>query len=145
MKKFLTLAVLWAAALCVSPAHAQMDAANTTAQLFPAAAQTQTSLVSNDQQNASWRGVHVVVVVSSYTSGTYTPHIQGEDPYGNYYDILVGPAISATGTTVLKVYPGIATLANGAASDLLPTVWRVTLVGASTPSMTISVGANLER
>jgi len=145
MKSLLTLAILWFAAACLSPAHAQMDVANVQASLFPLAAQTATTLTSNDQQNASWKGLHVIVNVTSYTSGTYTPHIQGEDEYGNYYDILVGPAISATGITVLKVYPGIATLANGAASDLLPAVWRVQLVGATTPSMTISVDANLER
>lgn len=120
---------------------------NTGANIFQPTAMTAATVNSNDQFNPNSRGLHLIVTVSSFTSGSYTPHIQGEDPAnpGNYYDILVGSPIVALGTTVLKVYPGIGTLANGAASDILPLTWRVQLVGASTPSMTLSVSANLER
>jgi hypothetical protein len=115
-------------------------AQNSGGTLIPSAAYTAT-VTSGDQDNTQFRGVHVVINVSSYTNGNFTPKIQGKDPAsGTYYDILVGPAISATGATVLKVYPGIGSAANGAAQDILPKTWRVTVIGASTPSATLSVG-----
>lgn len=105
---------------------------------------TATTVNSQDVSNSNWKGGHVIFNVSAYISGTYTPHIQGKDPAsGTYYDVLVGTGsnvISSAGTTVLKVYPGIAAIAGGAASDIVPSTWRVQLIGASTPSMTLTVG-----
>lgn len=143
MKKLL-IAVTAAIAFALT-FYAQADTTgNWYAQVFASAVQTGTTVNSSDMTNAAWRGADVIVNVSAYTSGTYTPHIQGKDPVsGNYYDILVGPAISATGTTVLHVYPGVTAAANSAAAAILPYTWRVQLVGATTPSMTLSVGANL--
>lgn len=118
---------------------------NTTVTPLTSTAQTATSVTSGDFGNFGYRGAHFIVNVTTFTSGTYTPKIQGKDPVtGTYYDILVGPAISATGATILKIYPGISTIANGAASDVLPQTWRVVLTGASTPNMVLSVVANLE-
>lgn len=132
-------------ALCLSGfAAAQTANVNTTSLLQPSATLTATTLNLPDQTNPSWRGVHVIINVTTATAGSYTPHIQGKDPVsGVYYDILVGTAITATGTTVLKVYPGIAASANASASDILPQTWRVQLVG-STPNLALSVGAFLE-
>jgi hypothetical protein len=118
---------------------------NATFTPFASNALTSTTVNSPDIQNDKYRGAHVIVNVSTFTSGTYTPKIQGKDPVtGTYYDILVGPAIAATGTTILKIYPGIGTVVNGAASDVLPQTWRVVLTGASTPNMVLSVVANME-
>jgi hypothetical protein len=132
------------ALLCASSfAHAQIS--NQVANVVSSQTYTATTVNSGDQANFNFKGGQFVVNVSAYTSGTYTPHIQGKDPVsGVYYDILVGPAINATGMTILKIYPGIGVLANGSASDILPQTWRVQLVGASTPSMTLSVQAYLE-
>jgi hypothetical protein len=143
MKRLLILLAL----LCLAPLAQAQEIVNTGAKIFQPTAMTAATVNSNDQFNPNSKGLHLIVNVTSFTSGSYTPHIQGEDPAnpGVYYDILVGAAITATGTTVLKVYPGIGTLANGATSDLLPLTWRVQLIGASTPSMTLSVSANLER
>lgn len=130
-------------AFVTSLATAQVS--NTTVTPLGSAARTDTTVTSGDFGNFGYRGAHFVINVSTFTGGTYTPKIQGKDPVtGTYYDILVGPAIAATGATVLKVYPGIATIVNGAASDVLPQTWRVVLTGASTPNMVISVVANLE-
>jgi len=89
--------------------------------------------------------VHVIIDVTAITA---TPSVvatlQGKDPVsGNYYNLLVGVAIVATGTTVLKIYPGITALANASANDVLPRTWRVNLVHADTDSITYSVGAVL--
>lgn len=135
-----------AIALCLFalPAFSQTQP-NATATPIAPIALTAATYNSPDQANQNWKGGHFIVNVSAYNSGTYTVHIQGKDPVsGNYYDVLVSTGISALGTTILKVYPGIAGLSNGAASDLLPAVWRVQLIGTSTPSMTISVDAYLE-
>lgn len=129
--------------LFASIAHAQTI--NTTAIPLVSTAQTATTVNSVDQSNLVALGGHFVVNVSAFTSGTYTPHVQGKDPVsGAYYDILVGPAIGATGTTILKVYPGIGAIANAASPDILPLTWRVQLIGASTPSMMISVAVYLD-
>lgn len=111
--------------------------------LLASAARTAT-VTGDDQVNMGHRGLHLVIDVTSVTSTpSITPTIQGKDAAGIYYDILVGSAITATGTTVLKVYPGITAVANGAASDVLPAVWRVVLTHADSDSATYSVAANL--
>ena len=108
--------------------------------LLPSAARTATAN-SADISNPVNRGVHVIINVSAYTSGTFTPRIQGKNPItGVYYDILAGNTISSTGVTVLKVYPGIAAVANGSASDAIPGTWRFQMTGAATPSATFSAG-----
>lgn len=141
MKRIISLFLL---CLACASCFAQVPANNTTT-LLASATYTAATINSPDQINYNFRGCHVIIQVTTATTGNYTPHIQGLDPVtGLYYDILVGAAISTTGTTVLKVYPGIATIANGAASDLLPAKWRVQMIGASTPSMIFSVSANLE-
>lgn len=118
---------------------------NTSAKPLPLATYTATTVNSPDQVNNNYRGGHFIINVVTATSGTYTPRIQALDPVsGNWYDILVGSAISTAGTTVLKVYPGIGVVANGSASDVLPPTWRVQLTGASTPNMILSVTTNLE-
>ncbi len=100
---------------------------------------------SPDQANQEVRGLHVIIDVTSITTApSVVPKIQGKDSLsGKYYDVLVGAAIVATGTTVLKVYPGIAASANVAASDILPAVWRVRMEHANADSITYSVGATV--
>lgn len=98
-----------------------------------------------DQVNHGARGVHVIIDVTlDPASASFTPTIQGKDPLsGKYYDLLVGNAITATGTTVLKIYPGIVALANAAANDILPRDWRVKLVHVDGDTITYSVGVQL--
>lgn len=124
---------------------AEAQVSNTTYQPLPQNTYTATTVNSMDQTNNNYKGGHFIINIVTATSGTYTPHIQAKDPIsGLYYDILVGSALSAVGTTILKVYPGIGVVANGSASDILPQIWRVQLIGASTPSMVLSVDAYLE-
>jgi hypothetical protein len=111
--------------------------------LLVSAARTATTTVA-DQVNLGHNGLHLVISLTVLAAAeTVTPKIQGKDSLGNYYDILVGSAISSTGITVLKVYPGIAAVANGSASDVLPPVWRVVLTHSSTGAHTYSVALNL--
>ena len=53
-----------------------------------------------------------------------------------------GPAITATGTTVLRVHPEIPAAANLIAQDFLPEIYRVVMTHADADSITYSVGVN---
>lgn len=120
------------------------QAANLSGTVIASAAQTSAQVNSTDQTNSSFMCGHIIVTVSAYTSGNYTPKLQAKDAAsGNYYDILVGLPMSGTGTQVLKVCPSVGQIVNGATADFLPRIWRVQLNGLSTPSMTFSVGLNL--
>lgn len=132
--------LLVAFALLVSaPAFSQ--SANLQAKFFASSARTSADVHTADLSNPGWRGVQIYIKTTAFTSGTYTPHIQGKDPVsGDYYDILVGAAISGTGNVTLTVYPGITATSNVSASTVLPQTWRLQMVGASTPSMTFSAG-----
>jgi hypothetical protein len=86
----------------------------------------------------------IIVNVSAFTSGSITPSIEAYDvASSSWYTILTGAAISATGTTVLKVGPAITPATNVAVSDFLPTTWRVKLTAAGSTVLTASVGYNL--
>lgn len=121
------------------------DTINSERVLLGSAARTATP-TDVTQDNPRHRGVHVVVDVTDAGAATpsITPKIQGLDAAsGNWYDILVGAAITAIGTTVLKVYPGITASANASASDVLPARWRTRVEHADADTITYSVGANL--
>ena len=92
--------------------------------------------------NEHARGVHVIIdVTADPAAASITVTLQGFDSAsGKYYDLLVSAAIAAVGTTVLKLYPGIVAVANGAASDILPRQFRVKVVTVDADSMTYSVG-----
>jgi hypothetical protein len=100
---------------------------------------------SANQNNYGNRGVHVIVDVTAAPGvDTVTPKIQGYDPVsGTYYDLVVGAAIVAASTVVLKVYPGITVAANLSVSDFLPLTWRVVMTHSAGTNFTYSVAANL--
>lgn len=124
-----------------SPSHAQSTIVGTA---LVSSARTAVQVNSADLSNSQWRGGQFIINISSYTSGNYTPKIQGKDSAsGNYYDLLVGSVVSSVATTVLRLYPGIPVVANAAASDILPKTFRVQLNGVATPSMSISVSFSL--
>ena len=104
------------------------------------------TLTSSDLPNEC-AGLHLVVDITaiSGTSPTLTVTIEGKDmTSGKYYTILASAALNATGTTVLRVYPGLAASANVTANDALPACWRVKAVaGGTTPTITATIGASL--
>ena len=119
------------------------EAGNVTGTLLPSLARTATAN-SATLNNSSWKGVKVIINMSAFTSGTFTAHIQGQNPITSaYYDVCVSPAIVATGVTVLTVYPGLTNSSNVICSDILPAIWRLSVVGASTPVGTYSASMSL--
>lgn len=107
--------------------------------LLASAARTATTN-STDQVNYNWRGVHVIIDITAGSGLTITPSITGKDPIsGTYYTLLAGTALTGTGITILKVYPGITAAANASASDILPRTWRFTMTAGDATSATYSV------
>lgn len=112
--------------------------------LLPSAARTATTN-SGDLKNHQHRGVVVVVNV---TAASATPSvvftIQGKCPLsGAYFTILASAAVTGTGTTVLRAYPGLAASANVTANDVLPEHWRLLATHADADEITYSVSAQL--
>lgn len=102
---------------------------------------------SADQSNVNGRGVQVVVDITaiSGTSAALVVKIQGKDrASGKYYDLLTSASLTATGTTLLTVYPNAPATANVSTPQPLPAVWRLALtITGTTPSVTATLGANL--
>lgn len=112
--------------------------------VFSSAART-ASENSADLSNPYARGAVIVIDVTAVTA---TPSVvftvKGKSALGSdYYTILASAAITATGQTVLRIYPGLTAAANVTASDVLPATWRVEAVHGDTDSITYSVSANL--
>ena len=117
---------------------------NRTVTVYPSAARTTDPTVV-DLGNEVGRGLHLVIDVTAVTA---TPSvvftIKGKDPVsGKVWTILASAAIVATGTTILKVYPGLTAAANLVASDVLPPTWQVTAVHGDADSITYSVTAQM--
>lgn len=102
---------------------------------------------SGDKTLVGARGIKVVVDITAITgtSPTLTVTIRGKDAAsGAYYTLLASAALSATGVTVLTVYPGIAVTANVSDSDHPPATWDVSYaIGGTTPAVTATIGACL--
>lgn len=99
---------------------------------------------SADLANPYARGA---IITIDATAASLTPSvvftIVGRSALGNdYYTILTSAAITGTGTTVLRVYPGLTAAANVTVNDVLPALWRVQAVHGDTDPLTYSVSCN---
>lgn len=117
---------------------------NQDAQLLAAAART-ASVTLADFTNFNARGLVMVLDVTAVpTVETLTLVIEGKDSAsGKYYTILQSTASAATGTVVLRVYPGLTASANLVANDVLPRTWRARVVHSASGSFTYTLGASL--
>lgn len=101
---------------------------------------------SPDQINQYGKGIKVVIDITVVGGApTLTVTIQGRDrASGKYFTILASAALTAVGTTVLTVYPGLTASANVVANDVIPEDWRITaVIGGTTPAVTATVSAQL--
>lgn len=103
------------------------------------------TVTTSDLLNPNGSGCTVVVDITaiSGTSPTLTVTVQGKDvASGKYYTIISGAALNATGTTVMRVYPGIIqTDTNVLASKTMPEWFRISYtVGGTSPSVTATIG-----
>ena len=91
------------------------------------------------------KGLILIVDVSALAS---TPSvvvtINGIDPVsGNSYNILTSAAITATGTTAIRIGEAIASVANVSIGDLMPQDVLITFTHADTDSITYTATAVL--
>jgi hypothetical protein len=119
---------------------------NSVTVIYTSGARTATSS-SSDATNYNHRGLHVIVNVSSAGTGSVTPMIEGKDNLaGVYYSLhAAATAITANGTYVYEIYPGVGTASGGitqATSRVVPRLFRVTMTHNNANSMTYSVLAS---
>lgn len=92
--------------------------------------------------NANGLILFINITAITGTAPTLTVTLQGRTPLGFYYTILASAALTATGLTVLRVYPGLVAAANLVANDILPAGFRVvTAIGGTTPAVTATISA----
>jgi len=92
------------------------------------------------------RGLHLIIDVTLVpgSAPSVVPTIDGKDDLsGKWYNLLTGVAITATGTTVLKIYPGIGQISNAAASDVIPANLRLVMTHGNANSATYTVAVHL--
>ena len=119
---------------------------NVAQAVFTSAARTATSSV-DWAGNMSCKGIELFIDVTAAAgmpSVVFT--INNLDPNsGKTRTIITSAAITGTGTTILRVYPGVTTSANLAVSDFISPFGRITATHANTDSITYSVTANFIR
>lgn len=111
--------------------------------ILPILARTAT-IQTADLSNPGVRGGHFIINVTALVAGaSLVPTLLAKDTVNNvYYTLLTGLAITATGITVLKIYPGIVGIANAAAADVLPATYAFLMTAANVNSVTYSVAFN---
>lgn len=112
--------------------------------LYASAARTATPTADTVPAQGRLRA-HFVLDVTAGTAGfSVTPTIDAYDPVSTkWYNTLTGLAITTTGTTVLKIGPGLTAVANACAVDVLPAQFRLVMTHADAKSITYSVAAHL--
>jgi hypothetical protein len=121
--------------------------ANLTAAQIVALSAASASGNSPDLSNRFGSGVQITVDITALTgtTPTLTVNIQTKDPIsGKYVTLLSSAALSATGTTLLTIYPGLTNAANTVASQVLPRDWRVSYtIAGTTPAVTATIAASI--
>ena len=87
---------------------------------------------------------HGMVVVIDVTATSSTPsvvfNVDGFDPLsGKTWTLLDSAALTSTGTTILKVAPGLTASANAVATDMIPAIVRIAPIHADADSITYTV------
>lgn len=105
---------------------------------------TPTPTVWNDTSHTRLGGHFVIRTSALAAAPSVVPSIEAQDPLSQqWYTILTGAAITATGLIVLRVYPGVAAVANLSSSDFLPSIWRLTMTHGNSDSITYTASAQL--
>ena len=93
------------------------------------------------------RTMHVILSPTAVTgAATATIAVDGRGPLGTYYNILTSAATALVANTpvVLKVGIGLTPTANVVANDMVPPVYRITvLVGGAGTTATFSVSRSI--
>lgn len=117
---------------------------STQVSLYTSAARTATPTAAEFYSNGR-SGLHMVIDVTAVAATpSVVPTIDFHDTLSNKWcNLLTGIAITATGTTVLKIYPGIASIANAASSDVIHGRMRLVLTHGDADSITYTAAVHL--
>lgn len=107
-------------------------------EVFASAARTATPTDANFNI-ASATGFFVINCSAITATPSVVFVVNGVDKLGNEWPIITSAAITATGTTVLRVFPGATAAANVTVNDLLPEGINVSATHADADSITYSV------
>jgi len=140
--------VLAASLLVGQPAAAQnCSGQNADTPVLALTAQAAATVTSADLTNCTGRGLVLTMDLTTMTTATVTATVQGKDPYsGKYYTLLAAAAKTATGTTILTIYPATTASANVDANLPLPRTWRISVLvadNAGTAAVTGKFGASV--
>jgi hypothetical protein len=121
-----------------------MSAISPQVPLYASAARTATPTAAEFSADG-YHGLHLVIDVTAVTA---TPSVVPtvdfyDDLSGKWCNLLSGTALTATGTTVLKIYPGLAPVAAGAASDCVHGRMRLVCTHGDSDSVTYTAAAHL--
>ncbi len=113
-------------------------------EVYASAART-TSPDTQELEVAGYRGIHLTIDVTAATGPpSAAVSILGVDRVSaKPYTLIASAAITGTGTTILKVGPGLTAAGNLVANDVLPPVIRIAPVHTGSDSITYSIGAAL--
>lgn len=113
--------------------------------IFKSVARTATHNSPDLAKNREFSGLILIIdatVEVATASVVFT--IQGKDPgSGKYYTILASAAVTAVGTTILRVHPNLTASANVIAKDVMPSTFRILATHDDADALTYTVGAIL--
>ena len=115
-----------------------------TQTVYASVARIATPTVADTNTSKSAGVQYVIDVTAIAATPSVVPTISGVDPVsGSIYTLLVGAAITGTGTTVLQIHPSMVETTNLKAGALLPQLTRLTMAHADADQITYSVSAML--
>lgn len=116
-----------------------------TVEVLASAARTSDPTVGTYHVPGGADGLIVIVDVTAKSdTPTLTVTIQGEDQTSsNTWTVLATSGLTGTGTTVLRVAPGIAVSANATASDVVPAYFTLDCAHTDSDSITYSVAMQI--
>ena len=97
-----------------------------------------TSNFTSPDRNYDGKGGHFLLNVTAVTgAASIVMVVEGKlEDDGLYYEVARSSAFTTTGIKVVKIYPGILTLAGAAFSDILPHYFRMRVEHANGDSIT---------
>lgn len=119
---------------------------NEEAIILASAARTTTQTSADLDNVGGHASLMVILDVTNAGTGSVTVSIDGKDPAsGKYFNLLTGSAVIANSTTVYRVSPYIAAVANSIAQSNLPKKFRIVVTANNANSVTYSVGSIIVR
>ena len=107
-------------------------------QVFESAARTATPTDANITVGSA-TGFFVINVTAATATPSVVFAVNGVTKAGTEFNIITSAAITGTGTTVLRVFPGATAVANLAVNDMLPEALNISATHGDADSITYSV------